>query len=139
MKRGINKVILIGNLGRDPEIRSFNNGDRVANLSIATSESWRDKSTGERKEKTEWHRVVIMNENIVKVVEQYVSKGSTVYIVRRYGKAYSTAYTATTDKVDVYKCIVGAKQRLAHEANSVFRATVPLYVQDFKQDATVAA
>ena len=80
MAGSVNKVILIGNLGRDPEIRSFNNGDRVANLSIATSESWRDKSTGERKEKTEWHRVVIMNENIVKVVEQYVSKGSTVYI-----------------------------------------------------------
>ena len=76
----INKVILVGNLGRDPEIRSMPNGDRIANLSIATSETWRDKSSGERKEKTEWHRVVIFNDNIVKVVENYVKKGSTVYI-----------------------------------------------------------
>ena len=68
-----------------------------------------------------------------------LAEGSTVYIVRRYGKAYSTAYTATTDKVDVYKCIVGAKQRLAPEANSVFRSLIPLYVQDYKMDATVAA
>lgn len=76
----VNKVILVGNLGRDPEIRSMPNGDRIANLSIATSETWRDKSSGERKEKTEWHRVVIFNDNIVKVVENYVKKGSTVYI-----------------------------------------------------------
>ena len=76
----INKVILVGNLGRDPEIRSIPNGDRIANLSIATSETWRDKSSGERKEKTEWHRVVIFNDNIVKVVENYVKKGSTIYI-----------------------------------------------------------
>ena len=80
MAGSVNKVILIGNLGRDPEIRSLNNGDRVANLRIATSETWRDKSTGERKEKTEWHSVVIFNDNIVKVVENYLKKGSTVYI-----------------------------------------------------------
>ena len=80
MAGSVNKVILIGNLGRDPEIRSMPNGDRIANLSIATSETWRDKSSGERKEKTEWHRVVIFNDNIVKVVENYVKKGSTVYI-----------------------------------------------------------
>ena len=80
MAGSVNKVILVGNLGRDPEIRSMPNGDRIANLSIATSETWRDKSTGERKEKTEWHRVVIFNDNIVKVVENYVKKGSTVYI-----------------------------------------------------------
>ena len=80
MAGSVNKVILVGNLGRDPEIRSLNNGDRVANLRIATSETWRDKATGERKEKTEWHRVVIFNDNIVKVVENYVKKGSTVYI-----------------------------------------------------------
>lgn len=80
MAGSVNKVILIGNLGRDPEIRSLNNGDRVAQLSIATSETWRDKSSGERKEKTEWHRVVIFNDNIVKVVENYLKKGSTVYI-----------------------------------------------------------
>lgn len=80
MAGSVNKVILIGNLGRDPEIRSLNNGDRVANLRIATSETWRDKSTGERKEKTEWHSVVIFNDNIVKVVENYLKKGSNVYI-----------------------------------------------------------
>ena len=80
MAGSVNKVILVGNLGRDPEIRSMPNGDRIANLSIATSEQWRDRATGERKEKTEWHRVVIFNDNIVKVVENYVKKGSTVYI-----------------------------------------------------------
>ena len=80
MAGSVNKVILIGNLGRDPEIRTLNSGDRVANLRIATSETWRDKSTGERKEKTEWHSVVIFNENIVKVAENYLKKGSTVYI-----------------------------------------------------------
>ena len=80
MAGSVNKVILVGNLGRDPEIRSLNNGDRVANLRIATSETWRDKATGERKEKTEWHSVVIFNENIVKVAENYLKKGSTVYV-----------------------------------------------------------
>ena len=80
MEGSVNKVILVGNLGRDPEIRTLNSGDRVANLRIATSETWRDKATGERKEKTEWHSVVIFNENIVKVAEQYLKKGSTVYI-----------------------------------------------------------
>lgn len=80
MAGSVNKVILVGNLGRDPEIRSLNNGDRVCNLRIATSESWRDKSSGERKEKTEWHSVVIFNDNIVKVAENYLKKGSTVYV-----------------------------------------------------------
>ncbi len=80
MAGSVNKVILIGNLGRDPEIRTLNSGDRVANLRIATSETWRDKATGERKEKTEWHSVVIFNENIVKVAENYLKKGSTVYV-----------------------------------------------------------
>lgn len=80
MAGSVNKVILVGNLGKDPEIRKLNNGDPVVNLSVATSENWRDKATGERKEKTEWHRVVIFNENIAKVAEQYLKKGSTVYI-----------------------------------------------------------
>ena len=80
MAGSVNKVILVGNLGKDPEVRKLNNGDPVVNLSVATSESWRDKQTGERKEKTEWHRVVIFNENIAKVAEQYLKKGSTVYI-----------------------------------------------------------
>jgi single-strand DNA-binding protein len=80
MAGSVNKVILIGNLGRDPEIRTLSSGDRVANLRIATSETWRDKMSGERKEKTEWHQVVIFNENIVKVAENYLRKGSTVYV-----------------------------------------------------------
>jgi single-strand DNA-binding protein len=80
MAGSVNKVILIGNLGADPEIRSLNSGDRVANLRIATSENWRDKGSGERKEKTEWHRVVVFNENIVKVCEQYLKKGAKVYV-----------------------------------------------------------
>ncbi|MBA4805793.1 MAG: single-stranded DNA-binding protein [Brevundimonas sp.] len=80
MAGSVNKVILVGNLGRDPEIRTLNSGERVANLSLATSETWRDKSSGERKEKTEWHRVVIFNDNIVKVCENYLKKGSTVYV-----------------------------------------------------------
>ena len=80
MAGSVNKVILVGNLGRDPEIRTLNSGDRVANLNVATSETWRDKSSGERKEKTEWHRVVIFNENLVKVAENYLKKGSKVYI-----------------------------------------------------------
>ncbi len=80
MAGSVNKVILVGNLGRDPEIRTLNSGDRVANLRIATSETWRDKASGERKEKTEWHSVVIFNDNLVKVAENYLRKGSTVYI-----------------------------------------------------------
>ena len=80
MAGSVNKVILVGNLGRDPEIRTLNSGEKVANLSLATSEQWRDKATGERKEKTEWHRVVIFNENLVRVAENYLKKGSTIYI-----------------------------------------------------------
>ncbi|HTY68745.1 MAG TPA: single-stranded DNA-binding protein [Alphaproteobacteria bacterium] len=80
MAGSVNKVILVGNLGRDPEIRSFQNGGRVANLSIATSENWRDKATGERKERTEWHRVAIFNDRLVEVVEKYLKKGAKVYI-----------------------------------------------------------
>ena len=76
----VNKVILVGNLGKDPEIRSLGSGDRVANLTIATSESWRDKSSGEKKEKTEWHRVVIFNDNLIRVAEQFLKKGSSVYL-----------------------------------------------------------
>lgn len=80
MAGSLNKVMLIGNLGADPEIRSLNSGDRVANLRIATSESWKDRSTGEKKEKTEWHRVVVFNDNLVKVLENYASKGDKLYI-----------------------------------------------------------
>ncbi|HEX2593121.1 MAG TPA: single-stranded DNA-binding protein [Rhizomicrobium sp.] len=80
MAGSVNKVILVGNLGKDPEVRRMQSGEPVVNLSIATSETWRDKSSGERKEKTEWHRVVIFNENIAKVAEQYLRKGAKVYI-----------------------------------------------------------
>jgi len=76
----VNKVIIIGNLGRQPEIRSFQNGGRIANLSIATSESWKDRNTGERKERTEWHRVVVLNDALVNICERFLEKGSKVYI-----------------------------------------------------------
>ncbi len=80
MAGSVNKVILVGNVGKDPEIRRTQDGRPIATISIATSESWRDKNSGERKEKTEWHRVVIFNENLCKVVEQYVKKGAKLYI-----------------------------------------------------------
>ena len=80
MAGSVNKVILVGNLGADPEIRRLGSGDPVVNLRIATSESWRDKNSGERKEKTEWHQVVIFNDNLAKVAEQYLKKGMKVYI-----------------------------------------------------------
>jgi single-strand DNA-binding protein len=76
----VNKVILIGNLGKDPEVRSMQNGGKVCNLSVATSESWKDKMSGERKERTEWHRVVIFNENLISVAERFLKKGSKVYL-----------------------------------------------------------
>ncbi|MEQ8695159.1 MAG: single-stranded DNA-binding protein [Bauldia litoralis] len=80
MAGSVNKVILVGNLGRDPEVRRLNSGSPVVNLRIATSESWRDKNSGERQERTEWHNVVIFNENLAKVAEQYLKKGSKVYV-----------------------------------------------------------
>jgi single-strand DNA-binding protein len=76
----LNKVSLIGNLGRDPEVRSFQNGGKVCNLRVATSESWKDRNTGERREKTEWHSVVIFSEGLVRIVEQYLKKGSKIYL-----------------------------------------------------------
>ncbi|MFT5638844.1 MAG: single-strand DNA-binding protein [Paracoccaceae bacterium] len=80
MAGSVNKVIIVGNLGRDPEVRTFQNGGKVCNLRIATSERWRDKSSGENREKTEWHSVAIFSEGLVRVCEQYLKKGSTVYI-----------------------------------------------------------
>ena len=80
MAGSVNKVILVGNLGKDPEIRSFQNGGRVASFSIATSENWKDKATGEKKEKTEWHRISVLNDKLVEVVEKYVKKGAKLYI-----------------------------------------------------------
>ena len=98
MSGSLNKVILIGRLGMDPEIRSMNSGDRIANLRIATSEQWRDKATGERKEKTEWHRVVIFSEGLCKIVEQYLKKGSKVYLE---GQLQTRKYT-DKDGVEKY-------------------------------------
>jgi single-strand DNA-binding protein len=80
MAGSVNKVILVGNVGRDPEIRSTQDGQKIANFSVATSETWRDKTSGERKERTEWHRVVVFNERLAEVVEKYVRKGSKLYI-----------------------------------------------------------
>src|ERR1700761_7730943 len=80
MAGSVNKVILVGNLGKDPEVRRMQSGDPIVNLSLATSETWRDKSSGERKEKTEWHRVVIFNKNLAEVAEKYLRKGSKVYV-----------------------------------------------------------
>ena len=80
MAGSVNKVILVGNLGKDPEVRRMTSGDAVVNLSIATSETWRDKASGERKEKTEWHRVVIFNKNLAEVAEKYLRKGAKVYV-----------------------------------------------------------
>src|SRR5690625_2285036 len=80
MAGSVNKVILIGNLGRDPEIRTMQSGGRVCNLALATSESWRDKQTGERRERTEWHRIVVFNEGLVNVCERFLKKGSKIYI-----------------------------------------------------------
>ena len=80
MSGGVNKCIIVGNLGKDPEIRTSQEGKKIANFSVATSESWKDKSTGERKEKTEWHNVVVFNEGLAKVAESYLRKGSKVYL-----------------------------------------------------------
>src|SRR5208283_229856 len=80
MAGSVNKVILIGNLGKDPEVRRLNSGDQVVSFSLATSDTWRDKATGERKERTEWHNIVIFNENLGKIAEQYCKKGTKVYL-----------------------------------------------------------
>ncbi len=80
MAGSVNKVILVGNLGRDPEVRTFQNGGKVCNLRIATSENWKDRQSGERKERTEWHSVAIFNENLARIAEQYLKKGSKVYV-----------------------------------------------------------
>ncbi len=98
MAGSVNKVILVGNLGKDPEVRSFPNGGRVANFSVATSESWKDKATGERKEKTQWHNVVVKNENLVGICEKYLKKGAKVFLegqleTRKYEKDGRDVYT----------------------------------------------
>ena len=98
MAGSVNKVILVGNLGKDPEIRRTQDGRPIANLSVATSESWKDKNSGERKEKTEWHRVVIFNEGLCRIAEQYLKKGSKVYLEG----ALQTRKWTDKDGVDKY-------------------------------------
>ena len=129
MAGSVNKAILVGNLGRDPEIRTLPNGDRVANLSLATSESWRDKSSGERKEKTEWHRVSIFNDNIVKVAESYLKKGSTVYIegaleTRKWTDKDGVEKYTTEVKIGKFKgelTMLGSKQDSERSSDSYER------------------
>lgn len=94
----VNKVILVGNLGKDPELRSFQSGGRIANFSLATTESWKDKASGERKEKTQWHNVVVKNENLVGICEKYLRKGSKIFLegqleTRKYEKDGKDVYT----------------------------------------------
>ena len=112
MAGSVNKVILVGNLGRDPEVRHTQDGKPIVNLSIATSESWRDRNSGERKEKTEWHRVVIFNEALAKVAEQYLKKGSTVYIE-------------------------GQLQTRKYEQNGVEKYTTEIVLQRFRGELTM--
>lgn len=100
MAGSVNKVILVGNLGRDPEVRTLNSGDRVASFTMATSETWKDRTSGERREKTEWHRVSIFNDNLVKVAENYLKKGSKIYLegalqTRKYTDAAGVEKQAT--------------------------------------------
>ena len=127
MAGSVNKVILIGNLGNDPEIRTFQNGGRIANISLATSENWKDKSTGERKERTQWHRVVVNNEALVGICEKYLKKGDKVYVEGsieyrtwedREGKTrYSTEITARE--------VISLSSRGSSNAEDHAGATVP--------------
>lgn len=106
MAGSVNKVILVGNLGKDPEVRHTQDGRAIVNLSIATSENWKDKQTGERKERTEWHRVVIFNENLAKIAEQYLKKGAKVYLE---GQLQTRKYT-DKDGVEKYSTEVVLQQ-----------------------------
>jgi len=102
----VNKAVILGNLGKDPEIRTFQSGGRVCNMTIATSETWKDKKSGEKKEKTEWHRVVVFNENFINVCEKYLKKGSKVYIE---GQIETRKY-ADKDGTDKYTTEIVLKQ-----------------------------
>lgn len=102
----VNKVILIGNLGRDPEVRSFQSGDKICHLSVATTDSWKDKTSGERKEKTEWHRVCVYAQNLITFAERFLSKGSRVYLE---GKLETRKYT-DKDGVEKYSTEVALRQ-----------------------------
>lgn len=128
MAGSVNKVIIVGSLGKDPEIRTLNNGDRVANLSVATSESWRDKASGEKKEKTEWHRVVVFNDNLTKVAESYLKKGSSVYLegklqTRKYEQNGVEKYSTeiVLDRFGGVLTMLGGKQQSGESAPEVER------------------
>ena len=97
--RSLNKVILIGNLGKDPEVRSFQNGGRVCNLTIATSESWKDKESSEIRQKTEWHRIVVFNEKLIELIEKYIHKGSKIHVE---GQLETRKYTDEASGVEKY-------------------------------------
>ena len=130
MAGSVNKVILVGNLGREPEVRRLTSGDPVVNLSVATSESWRDKASGERKERTEWHRVVIFNENLAKVAEQYLHKGSKVYIegalqTRKYTDKDGAEKYTTEINVDRMQLLGGGEGQQAAPAATPARRSAP--------------
>lgn len=141
----LNKVTIIGNLGKDPEIRSFKSGDKVAEFSVATSESWNDKATGEKKEKTEWHNVSVTNQGIVKVIESYVKKGSKVYIegkletqeyekdgVKRYTtKIVLKPYNGTLILLDGRS---GDSEQTAPRTQEKAQAAAPVYNDGFDDD-----
>ena len=115
MAGSVNKVILVGNLGKDPDVRRLNSGDQVVSFSVATSETWRDKTSGERKEKTEWHNVVIFNENLGKVAEQYCKKGTKVYLegqlqTRKWQDKETGADRYTTEIVADTMQMLGSRQ-----------------------------
>ena len=128
MAGSVNKVILIGNLGRDPEIRTTNNGAKVANFPLATSETWRDRQSGERRERTEWHRVVIFNENLIDVAERFLKKGSKVYIegqlqTRKWqGQDGRDNYTT---EIVLQRVVVPVAAMAAGPATAVLEAAAP--------------
>ena len=138
MAGSVNKAIILGHLGKDPEIRTLNNGDRVANLSVATSESWKDKSSGERKEKTEWHRVTIFNDKIVEVAEKYLRKGSMVYIEGALRSGAPPAGTRAADARAPSACGPGTRRLSAARAppSDDSRARAPRFARADKYTTT---
>lgn len=135
----VNKVILIGHLGRDPEIRSFQNGGRVCNLSVATTESWKDKTTGERKKKTEWHRVAVFNENLVGVAERYLKKGSKIYLegqieTRKWTDQSGAEKFATEIVLRPYRGEIVMLDERKTETQSTAQSNDPVEIPDLNDD-----
>ena len=127
MAGSVNKVILVGNLGKDPEIRRTQDGRPIANLSVATSESWRDKATGERKEKTEWHRVVIFNEGLCKIAEQYLKKGAKVYSRARCRPANGPTRTESRNTRPRWCCRASTRSSPCSTAAAAAAASVRIF------------